>query len=377
MPGPGDLPSIDGSLKTPGVVLDGNSKNPVKKPEAAGRKPATAGNAADSTTDNVQPDARQHADSRVPAAGQEDALGHRGYLLPDGHPSSPRNEDGSPRSAPAELRQLESAEETDTPESGRADAAADDGASAEWRAQLPRLQGLWEGHKERWPAEQRAPVDRSTDEEGSWRGDAPGQYLAADENIETEHAHGRLQETERAVTGTMLAVEAEVPGARLVGLEHRLKGIERFKEKVADEWRAMPDRSVSEIAGQAHDAVRYTYQLAMDRYVDGYWSLCGRVKEAGYELESSHNFWSDTQYKGINTRWRTEQGQLFELQFHTPESFEAKQLTHEAYERIRLPPPTISSAERKELRAFQTEVSTQITAPSGATDVPDYSKIES
>jgi hypothetical protein len=50
----------------------------------------------------------------------------------------------------------------------------------------------------------------------------------------------------------------------------------------------------------------------------------------------STNHWADPEYKGINTRWITQQGQRFEVQFHTPESFHAKEiLTHKAYERIR------------------------------------------
>ncbi len=310
------------------------------------------------------PDARPHADSRDQTAGAKNLLQHRGDRLQRGHPSSPYDEDGTIRPAAISLKELEAADETD------------DGVSEGWRAALPRLQGLWERHKERWPAEQRSPIDRPKDEEGSWRGDGPGQYLNAEENLVTEHALDRVHDAEREVTGTLKAIEAEVPGARLVGLEHRLKGTERFKEKVADDHRAMPDRSIGEIAGHVHDAVRYTYQFAMDRYADGYWDLCGRVKGEGYKLESSHNFWTGTQYKGINTRWRTEHNQLFEIQFHTPESFEAKQLTHEAYERIRLPPTAIGNAERKELRAFQADVSAQVTAPNGAVGIADYSKDE-
>ena len=39
------------------------------------------------------------------------------------------------------------------------------------------------------------------------------------------------------------------------------------------------------------------------------------------------------QYKGINSQWiDPESGQRFEVQFHTRISFEAKQLTHDAYE---------------------------------------------
>ena len=48
---------------------------------------------------------------------------------------------------------------------------AGDGHSEGWRAALPQLQTLWERHAERWPAEQQSPVDRSTDEPGSWRGE--------------------------------------------------------------------------------------------------------------------------------------------------------------------------------------------------------------
>jgi hypothetical protein len=84
----------------------------------------------------------------------------------------------------------------------------------------------------------------------------------------------------------------------------------------------------------------------------------------------SRNSWDSSQYKGINTRWRTEDGQLFEVQIHTPESFEAKQLTHGAYERIRS--PGTSKAERDELYEFQAEVAAKIPRPDQVTEIPNY-----
>ena len=67
-------------------------------------------------------------------------------------------------------------------------------------------------------------------------------------------------------------------------------------------------------------------------------------------------------YKGINTRWVTQEGQRFEVQFHTPESFHAKQnVTHRAYERLRN--LLTSDAERGELESFQREVSSRIELP--------------
>jgi hypothetical protein len=82
---------------------------------------------------------------------------------------------------------------------------------------------------------------------------------------------------------------------------------------------------------------------------------------------------TDPEYKGINTRWATPEGQRFEVQFHTPDSFHAKEyVAHLAYERIR--DPTTSRAELRELHAFRRQVSSWIQIPDGAADIPDYKK---
>src|ERR1035441_3846790 len=66
------------------------------------------------------------------------------------------------------------------------------------------------------------------------------------------------------------------------------------------------------------------------------WADLGRLKDQGFELDKLKNSWSDEQYKGINSQWiEPDTGQRFEVQFHTRISFEAKQLTHGAYERLR------------------------------------------
>jgi hypothetical protein len=122
----------------------------------------------------------------------------------------------------------------------------DDDVSAGWRTALPRLQGLWERHKERWPAAERSPIDSSKDEEGSWRGDGLGQYLNAEENLVTERALDRVHDTEREVTGTMKAVEAlsfeesmrftESQIALFALTEDAAEGQLAFREKRAPNW---------------------------------------------------------------------------------------------------------------------------------------------
>jgi hypothetical protein len=55
------------------------------------------------------------------------------------------------------------------------------------------------------------------------------------------------------------------------------------------------------------------------------------------------------------------------VQFHTRASFEAKQLSHAAYERIR--DPQTSAAEVDELEEFQRQICAKIPIPPGSADI--------
>jgi hypothetical protein len=96
-----------------------------------------------------------------------------------------------------------------------------------------------------------------------------------------------------------------------------------------------------------------------------------RMKEHGFKLITRKNCWEGEEYKGINSQWiEPDSGQRFELQFHTRISFEAKQITHKAYERLRSGQP--DEFEKMVLKAFQRKVSAEIPIPPGAADIPDY-----
>jgi hypothetical protein len=111
----------------------------------------------------------------------------------------------------------------------------------------------------------------------------------------------------------------------------------------------------------------------LERYTKGYFDIKERLESLGYEMYQSKNSWDAAEYKGVNTRWVTQEGQCFEVQFHTPESFHAKQcVTHDAYERIRN--PLTSAEERRELEVFQCEVSSWIQSPEDADNIPDFKK---
>lgn len=243
---------------------------------------------------------------------------------------------------------------------------------------VDRFRALWAEHLQHWP-DSRTETDgadrrRERDPPGSWRGD-DGQYLRPGKNAEAEAAIESLQKFEPTVTELMQTIEQDNQyGGHLVGLDQRRKGADRLKEKIAEKLDLGLGASPSEVASDIHDAVRYTFCFDADHYVDGHDNVVAQLEARGFTQAYSRNHWLDgKQYKGINSQWRTSDGGWFELQFHTTESFYAKEtLTHPAYKRLRS--PGTDWAERLELESFQQLVCGVVTEPAGIERIKDQER---
>jgi len=173
------------------------------------------------------------------------------------------------------------------------------------------------------------------------------------------------------VLPAMKRVEAADPERHLAGLDNMLKGEDRLKEKIADRLRYQPDLTAKQAAAEVPDAVRFTLAYSETHYTEGVLTDVERLKAEGFELIKLKNLWAKDQYKGINSQWRSpESGVRFEMQFHTPESLEAKELTHKAYERLRS--PLTSKAEENELEDYQRRVYALIKPPPNVFEIEDY-----
>ena len=239
--------------------------------------------------------------------------------------------------------------------------------------EVPRLLKLRAEHEKDWRTKRRAAVDRSGDPAGSYRSDG-GFYLSPERHAQTIDAIREVRRVEPTISADIRTTEREnTYGCRLEGFKNRLKGEDRLKEKVAERREGLPDKPPTQVIREVPDAVRYTFCAQSESYAKGYYDIKERLERRGYEMYESRNSWAGTEYKGINTRWVTQEGQRFELQFHTSESYHAKEyVTHWAYKRIRN--PLTSDEERAELKEFQREVCAPIQAPNGALDIPDFKK---
>jgi hypothetical protein len=239
--------------------------------------------------------------------------------------------------------------------------------------EVPRFLRAWADHVRRWPAETAtAVVDRSKDPAGSWRGDG-NQYLNPERHEESNDLIAGVRRTEKRLTEHVKETEHDnACGGWLAGLEFCRKGDDRLKEKIAERIEHEPDRTPAEAIREINDAIRYTFCFEANNYTDGYSDVKQLLEMREYRMIYSRNHWrDDLEYKGINTRWVTLEGQRFEVQFHTPESYHAKQhVTHGAYERGRN--PLIGRRERREIDVFQREVCSFIALPSQVDSILNY-----
>ena len=244
-----------------------------------------------------------------------------------------------------------------------------------WDRAAPELRTEWEAHKQRYPAPERQPA--STQPDGGWLGDG-GRRLSPEQNAEAGKCAADLSdEARQSIRPAMERIEAADPGRRLAGLEHMLKGDDRLKEKVADELNAEPGQDVRSAFGRIADAVRFTLVYPSERYAEGVLGDVDRLKAEGFELMKLKNLWRADQYKGVNSQWRvTATGSRLEMQFHTAESREAKELTHEAYERIRaaeaIPAEEYDFAEEEALEDFQRRANAVLRTPPGTDGIDDF-----
>jgi hypothetical protein len=306
-----------------------------------------------------------------------------GEMPPDEHPDRPPDQSNNdsrsagsgdaevePRSRQeyyADLRGAVSAEES---AAARRTSAEEQAAAEKWDEKAAESRWMWGEHQRKWPPEERASADNSDDPRRSLLGDG-NRVMDSAVNDKLSAECDRIAELERdRISPRLRETESCDPDRQLIGFEFRLKGRDRIQEKAAkniDEKKLSAEEAIALLP----DTIRYTFQYREERYTQGVWTDIGRLKDQGFELDKLKNYWSADQYKGVNSQWiEPDTGQRFEVQFHTRISFEAKQITHGAYERLRTGRP--DQFEHMVLGAFQEKVTGEIPIPLGATDIPDY-----
>lgn len=145
---------------------------------------------------------------------------------------------------------------------------------------------------------------------------------------------------EPRITGDLQAL-----GLNLWNLQFRVKSASGTVDKVLNRGKRFD---------ALYDVIRYTSVSDVGDYYEDFNRAIRTLTAKGYQVVEVTDFWKLTEesrakggYKGVNVKMDSPDGAHFELQFHTPESLQAKESVHVLYERLRR--PGVTAAEREEV----------------------------
>lgn len=125
---------------------------------------------------------------------------------------------------------------------------------------------------------------------------------------------------------------AQKTGMDMAGIDNRIKSRISYLNKIRRKYDSCGCHY------EVKDVLRYTYTASGEELVEKVSKVIEHYAGSGYNVVEIKNYWLDglSPYNGINTTLRSPKGQIFELQYHTPESFKVKSgKMHELYERQR------------------------------------------
>lgn len=154
-------------------------------------------------------------------------------------------------------------------------------------------------------------------------------------------------------------------GSDSYGLEHRLKTKESIQRKIdtdSEEKRITTDDAAKGIK----DAVRYTAVSNTNNFVNSYFKIKRELEKKGYSEVRCRNYFEmylkgEVKHKSVQSVFEDKDGYLFEIQFQTPESQQAKDLKTPIYEERRK--PGLSSQRKKELELQMTNLMDPVPIP--------------
>ncbi|MPW25958.1 hypothetical protein GC105_09160 [Alkalibaculum sp. M08DMB] len=152
---------------------------------------------------------------------------------------------------------------------------------------------------------------------------------------------------------------ADKLGIKTAGLEYKIKSKESYLRKIKSNY--IPGGTEYEVK----DILRYTYISPSSSLSEKTLSSIVEYNKKVYNTIEIKNYWLDdtNPYNGINTTLTAPNGQKFEMQYHTPESFELKDgKMHDLYEKSRLIEDRVSP-EYIKLRNEMFDLSDGLTVP--------------
>ena len=122
----------------------------------------------------------------------------------------------------------------------------------------------------------------------------------------------------------------ESQGGLMIGLDFRLKRLSSLSRKIGSDITEAKEKGIALTPQQAidnmGDVARFTACFDPKDFKNGADKVIRDLQSKGYELTKFKNYFQPGgSYKGLNCNFKDKNGNIFELQFHTPQSMKVKE----------------------------------------------------
>ncbi|WP_101812524.1 XopAD/skwp family type III secretion system effector, partial [Xanthomonas citri] len=183
----------------------------------------------------------------------------------------------------------------------------------------------------------------------------------------------RARQMEPQVTDMLQRIAAR-HGGQLAGTQHQLKSYGSLQEKLTQRM-ALKKQTLEEAAAGVNDALRYSVVLKPQDFTAGLRATLAALDDEGHARVKLTNQFTDYPpvFKAINVTLRSPEGALWEIQFHTPETFALKERFHDLYKRAHaLALGGASRAEQRILQAPALEAFKRVASPPGCEEIDNW-----
>nr|WP_238986163.1 XopAD/skwp family type III secretion system effector [Pseudomonas syringae]SPD89488.1 hypothetical protein PSCFBP6110_P200070 [Pseudomonas syringae pv. cerasicola] len=149
--------------------------------------------------------------------------------------------------------------------------------------------------------------------------------------LEAQSLLKRARKMEPRVTH-MLRRVAESHAGQLAGMDHQLKSVGSLKENLKQQM-AVKNKTLEEAVAGVNDALRYSVVLDPQDFTAGLRGVLASLDDQGHVRVKLNNLFAKHQpaFKSVNVTMRSPEGALWEIQFHTPDTFRLKEQFHDLY----------------------------------------------
>ncbi|MGX2087415.1 XopAD/skwp family type III secretion system effector [Xanthomonas axonopodis pv. maculifoliigardeniae] len=183
----------------------------------------------------------------------------------------------------------------------------------------------------------------------------------------------RARQMEPQVTDMLQNIAAR-HGGQLAGTQHQLKSYGSLQDKLKQRM-ALKKQPLDEAAASVNDALRYSVVLEPQGFTAGLRAVLAALDDQGHARVKLTNQFTEYPpvFKAINVTLRSPEGALWEIQFHTPETFALKERFHDLYKHAHaLALGGASRAEQRKLQAPALEAFKRVASPPGCEEIDDW-----